>query len=505
MDAVQYHSNQTIGPIQSSNARNDLIDTRAEHTAMELISVVIPAYNTGHLVSEAISSVLNQSHRRVEVIVVDDGSTDNTQRVVSDLADKDPRVNYIYQENKGLGGARNTGIYRARGEYLAFLDADDLFLPGKLQKQAEALDADPELGLVAGGHRVVDIDSGQALGERQPWHERPSLALETWLVACPIVPGAVLMRSKWARRVNGFQILNPPGAEDRDMWLRLSHEGCRMAWTPEIVCAYRMHAGQMTRNGKKQSDSTLLALDKFFSQPNLRPEAQAARDRAYADAYVSGAFRQYGSHQFDDARGTLKRALERLPHLMQSADGELPPLAYTIVAWAMDPVNGDPATFTEQVLDNLPNTASGLTRYREELIGTAVCWATLDALGVNNTALARRHLEMAVERVPTLSMYYEWLLNPMVDYVQTLPEAAQIRRALQFFDVLPLDVPVLQTDQNKALARLYLAQAFKANAAGARHEAFEAVRNGVRLDRSWLRNRGVISMLWKGWRTSKKA
>ncbi len=469
---------------------------------MELISVVIPSYNTGHLVSDAITSVLRQSHRRVEVIVIDDGSTDNTRQVVAALADQDPRVNYLYQENKGLGGARNTGIYRARGEYLAFLDADDLFLPGKLQKQAEVLDADPELGLVAGGHRVVDIDTGLALGERQPWQERPNLELDTWLVACPIVPGAVLMRSKWARRVNGFQILNPPGAEDRDMWLRLSYEGCRMAWTPEIVCAYRMHDGQMTRNGKQQSDSTLLALDTFFSQPNLRPEAQAARDRSYADAYMAGAFRQYGSHQFNEARVTLKRALERLPHLMESLDGELPPLAYTIVAWAMDPVNGDPATFTEAVLDNLPNTASGLTRYREELIGTAVAWAALDALGVNNAALARRHLATAVERVPTLSMNYEALLNPMVDFVQALPVSAQVRRAQQFFEVLPLEVPVLQTDQNKAVARLYLAQAFKANAAGAHAEAYATIKNGLKLDRSWLNNRGVLSILWKGWRKS---
>lgn len=471
---------------------------------MELISVVIPAYNTGHLVSEAIDSVLGQSHRRVEVIVVDDGSTDQTREVVSAIADKDPRVNYVYQENKGLGGARNTGIYRARGEYIAFLDADDLFLPGKLQTQAAALDADPELGLVAGGHRVLDIDTGLALGERHPWQHRPNLELDTWLVACPIVPGAVLMRSKWARRVNGFQTLNPPGAEDRDMWLRLSYEGCKMAWTEEVVCAYRMHSGQMTRNGKKQSDSTLLALDQFFSRSDLRLEALNARDRAYADAYVAGSFRQYGSNQLDDARTTLKKALERLPHLMHNRNTSLPPLAYTIVAWAMDPVNGDPSTFAERVLDNLPNTASGLTRYRDEVIGIAVAWASLDALGVDNPALARRHLQSAVDRAPALSFEYDLLLNPMVNYVQTLPDEDQFRRAQQFFEVLPHDVPVLQRDQDKMLARLYMARAFKANTEGAQHAAYSAAKYGIMLDKSWLCNRGVLSILLKGWRADRQ-
>jgi len=470
-------------------------------TVMELISVVIPSYNSGHLVAEAINSVLAQNHRRVEVIVVDDGSTDDTRTVVAALADKDPRVNYLYQENKGLGGARNTGIYRARGEYLAFLDADDLFLPGKLQIQAAMLDADPSLGLVAGGHRVVDITTGLALGERQPWEHHPNLDLETWLRGCPIVPCAVLMRSKWARKVNGFQILNPPGAEDRDMWLRLSYEGCKMAWSPSVVCAYRMHTGQMTRNGKKQSDSTLLALDRFYSRPDMRPEVLAQRERSYADAYLAGAFREYGSNQTDEARMTLKRAVEQSPQLMTSAAaGALPPLAYVIVAWARDPVNGDPALYAERVLNNLPNTASGLSRYRDDVIGIAVTWTALDALAVNNPSLARQHLASAIHHVPTLLNDYELLLGPMVDYVQALPIERQIRMAQQFFDALPDNLPVLEIERNKALARLYLAQAFKANEEGAVKEAAAAARYGIRLDRSWLRNRGVLSMLWKGLR-----
>ena len=473
----------------------------ADDFDMELISVVIPTYNTGHLISDAVESVLNQSYRRVEVVVVDDGSTDNTRQVVAAISDKDPRVNYVYQENKGLGGARNTGIYRARGDYLAFLDADDVFLPSKLKIQANMLDANPDLGLVAGGHRVVDIDTGLALGERQPWQHRPDLNLNTWLVACPIVPCAALMRTSWARKVNGFQILNPPGAEDRDMWLRLSHAGCRMAWTTEIVCAYRMHSGQMTRNGKKQSDSTLLALDRFFSQPDVRPEALAVRDRAYADAYVSGAFREYGSNQIEEARLMLKRALERLPHLMQSNEGNLPPLAYTIVAWAMDPVNGDPSNYAERVLNNLPNTASSLTRYRDEIIGIAATWAAMDALSVNNPDLARRHLDNVVQQMPLLCTEYDYLLDPMIDYVQQLPEGRQIHLVEQFFEVLPTEVPVFEVDRDKAIARLYLARAFRANAADERHAAYEYVRRGIEHDKSWLRNRGVLSILWKGWRS----
>ena len=105
------------------------------------VSIIIPAYNQAHYLGAAIASALGQSYGDVEVIVVDDGSTDNTREVVEQIGD--PRLRYVYQENQGLSAARNTGIRHARGAYLSYLDSDDLFLPEKVALLLRSWRSDP--------------------------------------------------------------------------------------------------------------------------------------------------------------------------------------------------------------------------------------------------------------------------------------------------------------------------------------------------------------------------
>ena len=111
-----------------------------------LISVVIPTYNRGHLIRKCIESVLAQTYKDIEVIVVDDGSTDNTKEVIKGISDN--RVRYLYQKNQGACVARNLGIESAKGEYIAFQDSDDEWLPDKLEKQNEILERNPDIDIV---------------------------------------------------------------------------------------------------------------------------------------------------------------------------------------------------------------------------------------------------------------------------------------------------------------------------------------------------------------------
>ncbi|MCK4529078.1 glycosyltransferase, partial [candidate division WOR-3 bacterium] len=124
------------------------------------VSVIIPTYNRVHLIGRAIQSVLEQSYQDFEIIVVDDASTDNTGEVVRSL--KDERIRYIrHEKNKGAAAARNTGIKVARGEYIAFQDSDDEWLPEKLEKQMKAFDnAPPEVGVVYTDMQRINEDGG---------------------------------------------------------------------------------------------------------------------------------------------------------------------------------------------------------------------------------------------------------------------------------------------------------------------------------------------------------
>lgn len=269
------------------------------------VSIIIPTYNRADLVGRAIESVLAQTRPDWEAIVVDDGSTDNTRQIVAQYPD--PRIRYIYQENKKLPGARNTGIRNSQGTYLAFLDSDDRFLPDKLALQLAAFERQSALGLVASGW--VDVDAeGHPTAEQRPWLLRPSLTLDDWLFHNPFVPGGVLVKREWVRRVGLFDE-GQFYVEDWDLWLRLAYAGCPMAWEPALVCEYTITAGSMARQAERMTAGLLRLMQKFFDQPNLPVELQAQRGPVLANANLDGAIRHLGAGLLAEGQAFLQAAL----------------------------------------------------------------------------------------------------------------------------------------------------------------------------------------------------
>jgi GT2 family glycosyltransferase len=233
----------------------------------------------------------------VEVILVDDGSTDGTPAVAAALAG-DPRVSCLRQANQGRSLARNAGARVARGAWLGFLDSDDRYLPDTLSGYGRAMDRHPSAGMLLGGYEYVDA-TGQRLGERRPWEEGP-LTLKGWLFNCLGMPGSVVVQRTWFERMGGFDRACEI-AEDWDLFLRLAHAGCGMAWVEAPVCQYRQHADNSTHAIETHRRGSLRALDKLLSQPSLPPEAAAAGPRARA--WVWAVFARRALLAGDDARG----------------------------------------------------------------------------------------------------------------------------------------------------------------------------------------------------------
>jgi glycosyltransferase involved in cell wall biosynthesis len=239
-----------------------------------LVSVVIPAYNYGHYVTEAVDSVLAQTYPNVEIIVVDDGSTDETPDRLKPYLGK---IVYIRQENQGLSAARNTGIRHARGEWIGLLDADDLWHPGKLEVQLAAADKFGPAGLV--GSPVA-----QQMPERlaaDPPVKR--LTVADFLTSTPLTSSSALIRRGCLERVGLFDT-SLRSVEDRDMWLRVAAEFPALqvispCWT------YRLHPGQMNRHPRRMRLSYSLVLARFFRQhPQWRRLESAAWSYLYLDA-----------------------------------------------------------------------------------------------------------------------------------------------------------------------------------------------------------------------------
>src|SRR5918995_457239 len=190
-----------------------------EKVAGPLVTVVIPCYNQAHFLSEAIESVLSQSYPNFEVVVVDDGSTDDTSEVAGRYLHVS-RVHLISQKNQGLSGARNTGIGHARGEYLVFLDADDRLLPEALEAGVRELEAHPECAFVSGRCNNIGPDGS-------PLKDPPRLHVEgdhylALLRRCYIWPPAVVMFRRWVfEAVGGFDT-SLRSSEDYEMYLRVA-------------------------------------------------------------------------------------------------------------------------------------------------------------------------------------------------------------------------------------------------------------------------------------------
>ena len=206
-----------------------------------LVSVIIPCYNQGHYLGESIQSALDQSYANLEVIVVDDGSTDHTAEVAGNYS----RVVCVRQENQGLAGARNRGIEASRGEYVVFLDADDRLAAGAIAVGAGTLDSRPDCAFVYGHVRLID-ESGSLLSYPPSVNIERDHYLELLRHNHIWSPGAVMYR----RSVFGSIGLFDPrvnASADYDLNLRIA-ETNPIFCHGEVVLEYRKHGSNMTRN-----------------------------------------------------------------------------------------------------------------------------------------------------------------------------------------------------------------------------------------------------------------
>jgi glycosyltransferase involved in cell wall biosynthesis len=213
-----------------------------------LISVIIPTYNRGWIIKEAIDSVLAQDFKDFELIVIDDGSTDNTLDILNSFECK---IKVLRQNNRGVSAARNRGIAAASGRLIAFLDSDDLWLPGKLTGQVDFFKSTPDVYICQ--TQEIWVRNHVRVNPKKR-HKKPrGMIFESSLALCLVSPSAVMLRRSLFEKVGGFDE-TLPACEDYDLWLRIS---CRypvyLIETPLII----------KRGGHHDQLSASPALDKF--------------------------------------------------------------------------------------------------------------------------------------------------------------------------------------------------------------------------------------------------
>jgi glycosyltransferase involved in cell wall biosynthesis len=224
---------------------------------MTKISIVIPVHNSVHCLRETLEHALAQTYPAHEIIVVDDGSTDATGALVESFGD---RVRYIRQENAGASAARNNGIQNATGDWIAFLDHDDLFLPDKLQRQQAIVEANPELAVVYSGFTYLAEDGSKREALAFPSSELwPAIRYRT-----PVLPSTALVRRDALLAVGGFR--SGPRVrrvEDWDLWFRLMQRYSVRAFQsiPESLLLYRVLPNSESKGIMPMAANAIYMLD----------------------------------------------------------------------------------------------------------------------------------------------------------------------------------------------------------------------------------------------------
>lgn len=275
------------------------------------VSVVIVAYNKADTLGAAIESVLGQTYRDFEILVVDDGSTDDTAEKLRPYLD---RVRYLPKPNGGTGSARNLGIAQARGSYVAFLDGDDLWLPRKLELQMAAFEREPGLVAVQCSAYCVDAQLKKVMEERRCSPARDRLTNFLLFDNLPAFSSAVVVRKEVFESVGGFGtdlvILS-----DWDMACRLARAGTLRS-VPEVGVLYRQYPRNQSRDVGLHLEPGIRSLTRFFSDPSLDEAVRSRSPRVWARFYAMLAGGYFRNRDFPRAFAWTWKAVRTSPGVL---------------------------------------------------------------------------------------------------------------------------------------------------------------------------------------------
>ena len=271
-----------------------------------LVSIVVPCYNQADYLGQAIESVLSQDYPQIELIVLDDGSSDNTQAV---LAAYVGRFHYETHANMGQARTLNKGWAMSKGEILSYLAADDLLLPGAVRTSVEKLIANPEIALTYCDFNIVDPKSHVLRALRAPEFTYRDLAVE---IICQPGPGVFFRRDAFERA--GFWDGLLRQIPDYEYWLRLGLEGAFVR-IPEVLAAYRVHdrSQSFAPVGASGAEEIVNVISAHFRSTRLPPEIARAKPEAMSNAHIIAARLHLRSSRYPAALRHMRRAFALYP------------------------------------------------------------------------------------------------------------------------------------------------------------------------------------------------
>lgn len=279
---------------------------------MPKVSVIIPAYNMARYTVETVRSVLNQTFKDYEIIVVDDGSTDNTKELLRPYIENH-QITYIYKENGGASSARNVGFRASQGKYVAFLDCDDLWLPRKLRISVNLLDAHPEVGLVYNRALYIDKKGNDLWFSKDRCHS--GMVFEKLILRDFIINSSPVVRRECFQKVGLFdETMFYPA--DWDMWLRIS-EYFPIKYINIPLTKYRIgDQSYFERHTELAKTESFRVLEKVFQRKADLPKN--IRSKSIANIYSDSAEVHAKKIELEKAKKEILTSLRIYPYSLKS-------------------------------------------------------------------------------------------------------------------------------------------------------------------------------------------
>ncbi|MCU0435823.1 MAG: glycosyltransferase [Bacteroidia bacterium] len=284
-----------------------------EHTTRVEVSVIIPAYNASAFLAETIESVLAQSFAEFEVIVIDDGSTDDTLRLAQSYC-RDTRVQCVSIKNSGVSAARNAGFARAKGSFVAFLDADDVWLPDNLLHKVNLLHTNTQAVLAHAPVENIEADSRRTGVINAGKSGRVLHELLSWKSTVVPGPSSILVRREAIEKVNGFDVQLSTAA-DQDIFFRLAELG-EFVMHHEVLSLYRLHPNNMHRHIARMESDHIQVYRKAASRNAFGSEKFKRQCFAQLYLILAGSWWKNGGNKPRALRFMLKAVLVWPPSFM---------------------------------------------------------------------------------------------------------------------------------------------------------------------------------------------
>lgn len=290
-----------------------------------LVSVIIPAFNAEKYIKASIDSILMQTFKDFEIIVVDDGSTDNTKEILNPYIKKS-LIRYIYRENRGPGAARNTGIRAARGKYICFLDADDVYLPLSIETRTRFLEEYPQAGMVFSDYCLQDPSDERSLTPRlsnditfrkkiglNPITKKhillPKDSYQFILPTCYPHTSTTMLRKPLVAKIGLFRT-DIFAAEDNDLWLRFIMN-CPTGYVNKAGSIYKKYRGTLYKPSERFFEGSIIFLEDAIKQYSFDYQTLRLAKRKLYYNYFSLGYCLFDKREYKRARGHFLRGIKR--------------------------------------------------------------------------------------------------------------------------------------------------------------------------------------------------